>query len=137
MNSGIYQICIGEYSYFGSSKNVKKRINEHKSALNRGKHYNRKMQSVFNKHKEFDAFQVYECDEDILLQVEQEYIDTHYGLPDCMNLDNTAQRGGKLGKRNALGKTWKQEIVQCPHCCKEGGASPMKQWHFDNCKEKK
>ena len=29
----------------------------------------------------------------------------------------------------------KPKIV-CPHCGKEGGLPQMKQWHFDNCKEK-
>ena len=27
-------------------------------------------------------------------------------------------------------------IVICPHCRKEGGLPQMKQWHFDNCKDK-
>ena len=30
----------------------------------------------------------------------------------------------------------KPKIV-CPHCGKEGGLPQMKQWHFDNCKEKR
>ena len=30
----------------------------------------------------------------------------------------------------------KQPIVKCPYCDKEGGQSPMKQHHFDNCKYK-
>lgn len=33
-----------------------------------------------------------------------------------------------------LGKT--QPIIKCPHCNKNGGASNMKRWHFDNCKFK-
>lgn len=28
----------------------------------------------------------------------------------------------------------KHEVVQCPHCKKQGGKITMKQWHFDNCK---
>lgn len=28
------------------------------------------------------------------------------------------------------------QIVQCPHCGKEGGAPAMGQWHFNNCKFK-
>jgi len=27
--------------------------------------------------------------------------------------------------------------TQCPHCGKVGGVPQMKQWHFDNCKDKK
>ena len=30
----------------------------------------------------------------------------------------------------------KKPIVACPHCGKEGGFPQMRQWHFDNCKEK-
>lgn len=30
-----------------------------------------------------------------------------------------------------------QEKISCPHCRKVGGLPQMKQWHFDNCKEKK
>jgi hypothetical protein len=28
-----------------------------------------------------------------------------------------------------------QPKITCPHCSKLGGISPMKRWHFDNCKE--
>ena len=28
------------------------------------------------------------------------------------------------------------EKVECPHCGKIGGGSPMKRYHFDNCKQK-
>jgi hypothetical protein len=30
----------------------------------------------------------------------------------------------------------KKSIVRCPWCDKEGGLPQMKQWHFDNCKNK-
>lgn len=29
-----------------------------------------------------------------------------------------------------------KEVICCPHCGKVGGASAMKRWHFDNCKQK-
>ena len=39
---------------------------------------------------------------------------------------------------NRKGKgTGKAPIVICPHCEKKGGLYAMKQWHFDNCKNKK
>ena len=28
----------------------------------------------------------------------------------------------------------KYEIVECPHCGKQGGSCTMPRWHFDNCK---
>lgn len=33
-------------------------------------------------------------------------------------------------------KGYKQPIVKCPHCDKQGGQSLMKRWHFENCKYK-
>ena len=30
----------------------------------------------------------------------------------------------------------RQEIVECPHCGKTGGAQTMPRWHFKNCKQK-
>lgn len=32
---------------------------------------------------------------------------------------------------------YKQPIVACPHCNKQGGNATMPRWHFDNCKDKK
>ena len=29
-----------------------------------------------------------------------------------------------------------KEIVECPHCGKQGGRPQMHQWHFDRCKHK-
>jgi hypothetical protein len=31
----------------------------------------------------------------------------------------------------------KKPVIICPHCNKSGGEPQMKQWHFDNCKERK
>jgi hypothetical protein len=42
----------------------------------------------------------------------------------------------KLSEANKGVPQGPQEIVQCPHCGKEGGISNMKRWHFDNCKYK-
>ena len=39
------------------------------------------------------------------------------------------------GKKNAKGKTWKQEKINCPHCNKIGGTANMKRYHFENCKK--
>ena len=30
-----------------------------------------------------------------------------------------------------------RQKINCPHCNKEGAINQMKQWHFDNCKNKK
>ncbi len=39
-----------------------------------------------------------------------------------------AQRGKNRGV--------KLPVSICPHCSKQGGGNAMKQWHFDNCKQK-
>jgi len=39
-------------------------------------------------------------------------------------------------KEKMKGKRGDMTKVFCPYCKKEGGISPMKQWHFENCKTK-
>lgn len=51
-------------------------------------------------------------------------------------------RTGKIHTKEAKDKIKmalkgkKKRQVVCPHCNKIGGAPAMKQWHFDNCKER-
>lgn len=55
---------------------------------------------------------------------------------------DTSSRDAKMsddrkGSGNPMyGKRFKQNVIKCPHCQMIGGASSMKRWHFDNCKEK-
>ena len=43
----------------------------------------------------------------------------------------------EANQRRSQSLTGKQKpVIICPHCGKSGGAPQMKQWHFDNCKEK-
>lgn len=91
MSSGIYQIWIGEYYYFGSTKNFKSRMLDHLSGLKRGNHKNPKMQNAYNKHKNFECYLVLECNEN-LESHEQAFIDTHYGLSKCMNINPSSSR---------------------------------------------
>lgn len=51
---GIYIIynIVNNKCYIGSSTNIHRRINNHKSLLNRNKHHSYKLQLSFNKHKE-------------------------------------------------------------------------------------
>lgn len=52
MKSGIYKITnlINNKVYIGSSKNLNNRLNKHKSDLNRNIHYNKHLQSSYNKY---------------------------------------------------------------------------------------
>lgn len=81
---GIY--CIEQISskrkYFGSSKNIDKRLDDHFKSLKSNNHHNIFMQRAYNKHGELD-FKCYIVEEvaDIsdLFITEQKYIDTNIG----------------------------------------------------------
>lgn len=49
MPSGVYRIQIGENFYYGSSKDVDARRRQHLSSLNKGTHYNARLQRVWDK----------------------------------------------------------------------------------------
>jgi group I intron endonuclease len=78
MKSGIYKIsfCCNKYFYIGSSANLKKRSQEHISDLNRNAHCNKKMQHIFNKHKDFNFETIELVAIEKLAEREQFYIDT-------------------------------------------------------------
>jgi len=52
-----------------------------------------------------------------------------------LNIGKKLSQTTKL-KMSVSRKNVSQKIVYCPHCNKHGGASVMKRWHFDNCKNK-
>jgi group I intron endonuclease len=92
MNSGIYQIWIGDHYYFGSTNDFEKRKNRHLSGLKKGNHKNPIMQNAYNKYQTFDFDIILTCDVDSLEANEQAYIDTHYGLSKCININPSSSR---------------------------------------------
>ena len=91
--TGVYQIFIEDYCYWGSSKDCESRCADHLKDLERGKHCNNKMQNIFNKYKTFDFQIIVACDDrDVAYLYEQDYIDTHFGLDKCMNLSAIATK---------------------------------------------
>ena len=145
---GVYEITIGDYYYFGSAKDCEHRcVKEHFASLKNGTHGNKKMQSVYNKHKTFDWQIVENCDDrGIAYLVEQAYLDANVGRKTCMNLSSRAsapplltgkQSNEHIQKRFASLKGFKHEIVKCAHCGKTGGSNAMSRWHGDKCKHKK
>lgn len=77
--SGIYQIknIITDDIYIGSSKDCGKRFGTHYRLLKLGIHTNLKLQNSWNKYgsKNFYFSTLELCDENILIEKEQEYID--------------------------------------------------------------
>lgn len=78
--SGIYCIIniVNNKRYIGSSKNIRLRIWDHRSTLRHKCHDNRYLQNAWNKYGEdnFDYYIIELCNEDILLEREQIYLDT-------------------------------------------------------------
>jgi group I intron endonuclease len=76
---GIYRIknLVNGKIYYGSSKDIKKRWRTHKNKLNNGKHHNSPLLNAWNKYGEENfIFEIIElCDEKILLEREQYYLD--------------------------------------------------------------
>lgn len=78
--SGIY--CLINIKngkrYVGSSKNIAKRIWEHRANLRHNSHDNRHLQNAWNKYGEkcFDFFVLEKCNIEELIEREQFYIDT-------------------------------------------------------------
>jgi group I intron endonuclease len=82
MISGIYKISSTlkpERIYIGSSNNISKRWVTHKTTLNEGTHHSIKLQRHYNKYKN-DVLKyeiIYQCSPDMLLIVEQYYLDLY------------------------------------------------------------
>jgi len=76
---GIYRIknLKNKKCYYGSSKNIEKRWRTHLNNLKNGKHHNTHLQRSWDKYGEdnFVFELVEECDETILLELEQKYLD--------------------------------------------------------------
>ena len=87
---GIYRlVCVknGDY-YYGSAKDVHVRWRTHTRTLNRGIHFNPRVQRVWNKYGEqsFRMELVETVPEQQLLEIEDKYLKEHVGKPHCMNI---------------------------------------------------
>lgn len=77
--SGVYAITnsANGHRYIGSSANISDRWKHHVSRLDNGNHHSRHLQRAWKKYgRECFVFSVLrECREDLLIKIEQEYID--------------------------------------------------------------
>lgn len=98
MGVGIYRILntITNQCYYGSSKEISKRLTRHKNELTKNKHHNQYLQRAFNKYGENSfVFEIVEyCCETKLLDIEQKYLD----LPNTYNIGKTAMGGDNISK---------------------------------------
>ena len=88
---GVYKIInkTNGKCYIGSSININNRWAKHKALLRHNKHENKKLQNAWNKYGEenFQFIVVKECDNEILLEEEQSYLD-ELGAQDFINKIN-------------------------------------------------
>lgn len=107
----IYEINIGDYKYIGSTNYKRKRKTEHLRHLRNNNHANKKMQNVYNKHKEYN-FSVLEEISNIeeMKNREEKYINEYkdtYGRY-CINI--LLKYGGGSEWRNSLSKEELEEF---------------------------
>lgn len=94
MTVGIYQIWIGDKFYIGRSSHIERRTRDHLHMLKNNIHGNRHMQRMFNIHQSFEWEILIQCSKDACISWEQDFIDTSFGLLNCMNLSKEAKHGG-------------------------------------------
>lgn len=117
----MYKLILGNsYYYIGSTTCYGRRKSDHLRELRKQYHNNSAMQNIWNKYPEEYEFIVLEevHDEEILLQIEQKYIDENIGNPKCINICREAHkpnvRRGKdhhyYGIPFARGRVFSEEI---------------------------
>jgi len=92
--SGFYVIRLSDIHYYGGrSKNIYARWQRHLAMLRKNRHPNFYMQAVFNKYgQRFEPELVCETiDPKELVQIEQTWLDQHFGQPGCVNTSVSAQ----------------------------------------------
>lgn len=101
--SGVYKITnnLNDKIYIGSSKNIRKRFDNHMKDLVNDRHGCKHLQNFFNKHKEihFSVHLLEECHPSIRFEREQFYLDS---------LSPFGENGFNISKF-AIGTSWQRE----------------------------
>ena len=93
MTCGIYTIEIDNWFYIGSSLDIEKRISKHLSLMKCGKHFNAKVQNVWNKYQDFNWGILKECEQEELLTFEQKFLDNNFHKENCLNINPVVNCG--------------------------------------------
>lgn len=117
--SGVYKITIGKYYYFGSSRDIHKRISGHLLLLRKQGHGNQFMQKVFSKNSRGFRSEII-CERPVISMIEEEqkYITLHFQDRNCMNISPNAKDAfcfpenyARLAERNRT-RVWTVEDRQ-------------------------
>jgi len=109
----VYRIDIGPYYYIGSSNKAEVRRVEHKRALDHNRHYNQKMQNIYNKHHDFQwSILAKTKTEEQCRQEEQKLLNKHFGNPRCMNLSSEALVPPKTNRKTKWNGRWYSSRIE-------------------------
>lgn len=114
---GIYEIVDTQTGrrYVGQSRNVKQRLHNHKSSLERGEHSNPWLQRVWSERSDQFRFDLLEeCPAEILTEREQFWIDSS---EKCFNVARKATPGPKSARN-----VWTEERRQKQSVAMKGNA---------------
>ena len=118
MTKGVYHIKNTRtgHCYIGSSLCIEKRIEDHFAMLEKGKHYNKKLQAAFKRDKRYFMWEVLEgsedyIDRDKLYGREQYYIDITTKLFNVL-LDARAHLIRNKKKRLRVGLKSRQKRIK-------------------------
>jgi group I intron endonuclease len=161
MTTGVYAIVNRHTgrAYIGSSKNIELRLRHHKCYIKTGLflHYQGYAEDAlefgvegfeFSILQETDSVEEARTLETMLLQLLHGQL--YNKSPDAngssgvrrnraVYVKGAAKRLQDPGFRDRLSAACKgpRQVVQCPHCGKQGGGGNMRRYHFDKCGSKK
>lgn len=110
MTQYIYKIqnTINQNFYIGRTKDLKARWSKHQRLLVNDRHFNRHLQRAYNKYGEVFEYTILhqidsnnvESEQSLAKELEQEYIDKHFGKPYFYNLSKSSVNGITTGENH-------------------------------------